>query len=177
MCLVAPTPLAAFASTQAGIHKVKGREMRGRPLPRLTFTVWLGHLWRSTHIKMQTRGTLQAWRRVGVRRTGGGGAAPRVPPWCACPLCLETTSSAPLPTGRPERAGGPGLPHRSLLACVLLPGASADQQPWSRHDRSSPSRQVMFTEEDVKFYLAELALALDHLHGLGIIYRDLKPEK
>uniref|UniRef100_A0A8C2IZV9 Ribosomal protein S6 kinase n=1 Tax=Cyprinus carpio TaxID=7962 RepID=A0A8C2IZV9_CYPCA len=35
---------------------------------------------------------------------------------------------------------------------------------------------VMFTEEDVKFYLAELALALDHLHGLGIIYRDLKPE-
>lgn len=36
--------------------------------------------------------------------------------------------------------------------------------------------QVMFTEEDVKFYLAELALALNHLHGLGIIYRDLKPE-
>jgi len=35
----------------------------------------------------------------------------------------------------------------------------------------------MFTEEDVKFYLAELALALDHIHKLGIIYRDLKPEK
>ncbi|XP_010178026.1 PREDICTED: ribosomal protein S6 kinase alpha-3, partial [Mesitornis unicolor] len=35
---------------------------------------------------------------------------------------------------------------------------------------------VMFTEDDVKFYLAELALALDHLHSLGIIYRDLKPE-
>ena len=34
----------------------------------------------------------------------------------------------------------------------------------------------MFTEEDVKFYLAELALALDHLHSVGIIYRDLKPE-
>lgn len=41
--------------------------------------------------------------------------------------------------------------------------------------RSRP--QVMFTEDDVKFYLAELALALDHLHGLGIVYRDLKPEK
>uniref|UniRef100_A0A8C9LE18 Protein kinase domain-containing protein n=1 Tax=Pavo cristatus TaxID=9049 RepID=A0A8C9LE18_PAVCR len=39
------------------------------------------------------------------------------------------------------------------------------------------SKEVMFTEDDVKFYLAELALALDHLHSLGIIYRDLKPEK
>ncbi|PAA82589.1 hypothetical protein BOX15_Mlig023234g1 [Macrostomum lignano] len=38
------------------------------------------------------------------------------------------------------------------------------------------SKEIMFTEEDVKFYLAELALALSHLHGLGIIYRDLKPE-
>ena len=35
----------------------------------------------------------------------------------------------------------------------------------------------MVTEEDVKFYLAELALALHHLHSIGIIYRDLKPEK
>lgn len=33
------------------------------------------------------------------------------------------------------------------------------------------SKEVMFTEEDVKFYLAELALALNHLHGIGIIYR------
>ena len=39
------------------------------------------------------------------------------------------------------------------------------------------SQKIMFTEEDVKFYLAELALALDHLHKIGIIYRDLKPEK
>lgn len=38
------------------------------------------------------------------------------------------------------------------------------------------SKEVMFTEEDVKFYLAELALALNHLHSIGIIYRDLKPE-
>ncbi|XP_066999104.2 ribosomal protein S6 kinase 2 beta isoform X2 [Anabrus simplex] len=38
------------------------------------------------------------------------------------------------------------------------------------------AKEVMFTEEDVKFYLAELALALDHIHSLGIIYRDLKPE-
>src|SRR5699024_984752 len=38
------------------------------------------------------------------------------------------------------------------------------------------NNEVMFTEDDVKFYLAELALALNHLHSLGIIYRDLKPE-
>jgi len=38
------------------------------------------------------------------------------------------------------------------------------------------SKELMFTEDDVKIYLAELALALDHLHSLGIIYRDLKPE-
>jgi len=38
------------------------------------------------------------------------------------------------------------------------------------------AKEVMFTEEDVKFYLAELAIALHHLHTLGIIYRDLKPE-
>lgn len=38
------------------------------------------------------------------------------------------------------------------------------------------SKEVMFTEEDVKFYLAELALALNHLHKQGICYRDLKPE-
>ena len=39
------------------------------------------------------------------------------------------------------------------------------------------SKEVMFTEDDVKIYLAELAMALDHLHSLGIVYRDLKPEK
>ncbi|BHF75339.1 Ribosomal protein S6 kinase alpha-2 [Sparganum proliferum] len=38
------------------------------------------------------------------------------------------------------------------------------------------SKELMFTEQDVMFYLAELAIALDHLHSLGIVYRDLKPE-
>ncbi|KAM5195004.1 ribosomal protein S6 kinase alpha-6 isoform 2-T3 [Hipposideros larvatus] len=36
--------------------------------------------------------------------------------------------------------------------------------------------KVRFPEEDGKFYIAEIALALDHLHQLGIVYRDLKPE-
>ena len=31
-------------------------------------------------------------------------------------------------------------------------------------------------EDVAQFYMAELILALQHLHRLGIIYRDLKPE-
>ncbi|KAL2473130.1 Serine/threonine-protein kinase D6PKL2 [Forsythia ovata] len=33
-----------------------------------------------------------------------------------------------------------------------------------------------FTEQAVKFYIAEVLLALEYLHMLGIVYRDLKPE-
>ncbi|CAL5055618.1 unnamed protein product [Urochloa decumbens] len=33
-----------------------------------------------------------------------------------------------------------------------------------------------FPEQAVKFYVAEILLALEYLHMLGIIYRDLKPE-
>ncbi|KAJ7658537.1 kinase-like domain-containing protein [Mycena rosella] len=37
-------------------------------------------------------------------------------------------------------------------------------------------RSNRFPDPVAKFYAAEVALALNHLHGLGIIYRDLKPE-
>jgi len=33
-----------------------------------------------------------------------------------------------------------------------------------------------FSAERVRFYAAEISLALKHLHSLGIVYRDLKPE-
>jgi len=33
-----------------------------------------------------------------------------------------------------------------------------------------------FSINEAKFYIAELILAIEHLHDLNIIYRDLKPE-
>ncbi|KAM0940635.1 putative protein kinase AGC-RSK-2 family [Dioscorea sansibarensis] len=34
----------------------------------------------------------------------------------------------------------------------------------------------MFSDDIIRFYAAEMVLALEYLHGLGVIYRDLKPE-
>lgn len=33
-----------------------------------------------------------------------------------------------------------------------------------------------FSTEVTKFYASQITLALEHLHSLNIIYRDLKPE-
>lgn len=34
---------------------------------------------------------------------------------------------------------------------------------------------IMFSSRQIKIYLAEIALAISHLHSMGIIFRDLKP--
>lgn len=37
-------------------------------------------------------------------------------------------------------------------------------------------KKVKFNEKMARFYIAEILLALEDLHTVGIIYRDLKPE-
>ena len=38
------------------------------------------------------------------------------------------------------------------------------------------NNQGLFLEEEAAFYIAEVTLALEHLHLMGVIHRDLKPE-
>ena len=43
--------------------------------------------------------------------------------------------------------------------------------------RSGKSRDLgRFTDDDAKFYLSELFLAIKHLHKMNVVYRDIKPE-
>lgn len=58
-------------------------------------------------------------------------------------------------------------PTKIFLVTEYVPGGELFAR--LRHEGS-------FRESRVKLYAAEMALAIGHLHSLGVIYRDLKPE-
>jgi serine/threonine protein kinase len=37
-------------------------------------------------------------------------------------------------------------------------------------------RKDTFNEEQVKFYMAEVVIAIEYLHSKGLVHRDIKPD-
>lgn len=38
------------------------------------------------------------------------------------------------------------------------------------------NKHKRFTEDQAKFYFAEILLGIEHLHSKNVVYRDIKPE-
>ncbi|CAN6279114.1 unnamed protein product [Urochloa humidicola] len=73
----------------------------------------------------------------------------------------------------------PLLPSlRGVVATDAVVGFAIDRCPGG--DLKSLRRRwradATLPEPVIRFYAAELVLVLEHLHGLGVVYRDLKPE-
>ncbi|KAL8138943.1 hypothetical protein V2J09_004944 [Rumex salicifolius] len=72
----------------------------------------------------------------------------------------------------------PLLPRlRGVLETEHVVGYAMDYCPGSDLDSVRQHQsEKMFSDEIIRFYGAELVLAIEHLHKLGIVYRDLKPQ-
>ncbi|XP_004507107.1 serine/threonine-protein kinase UCN [Cicer arietinum] len=60
-------------------------------------------------------------------------------------------------------------PQFLAWALPYCPGGDLNVLRYRQNDR-------VFSPSVIRFYLAEILCALDHLHSMGIAYRDLKPE-
>ncbi|XP_044492398.1 serine/threonine-protein kinase OXI1-like [Mangifera indica] len=72
----------------------------------------------------------------------------------------------------------PLLPRlRGVLSTDKIIGYAIDYCP-GRDMNSLRKKQTekMFSDDTIRFYAAEMVLALEYLHSQGIAYRDLKPE-
>ena len=72
-------------------------------------------------------------------------------------------------------------PDCNMLSCRSFQLSPALPLPFFLHTLGGElfallEQEGIFMEDTASFYLAEITLALAHLHTEGIIYRDLKPE-
>lgn len=73
------------------------------------------------------------------------------------------------------------MPHQSFMEVLNAAGFSVTNASSKSHAAGGELFRYLdiegaFTDTTARFYAANVLLALEHLHSLGVVYRDLKPE-